>query len=183
MAEIPRKNPRYRTKHQISEDVAYVLHSPLTYGTKFAVLHDVTWVWTEFTGKYVGCRYWSKLACADRFRNKKAKVRHEHIVPKRVVIKTLMELKEPTPESVFDICDRFLIAVVLTPLEDSILSVYFHKGMPPSFYDSTSGDFHDPWLRYKQHPEIQIVDLKGKDPPPGEVQTQTRTDHNPSDAE
>ena len=62
MARVPESHLRFRTREQICEDVAFVLGAPLSYGTKFAVLADVNWVWSECSGKFKGCHYWSKAA-------------------------------------------------------------------------------------------------------------------------
>lgn len=91
--------------------------------------------------------------------NKKAKLRHEHIVPRSVVMKRLFELKEPTANSVQDICERFLVAAIVTPHEDSILSVNYMKDMPPDFYEPSSPNYHDPWLRYRKYPDINIGNM------------------------
>ena len=160
MAQISKLSRRYRTKEEICQDIAFVLDAPLHYGTKFAVIADAAWVWTEFHGKYVGCQYWTGLALAVYQRDgKKAKLKHEHVVPRRVVTKMLFALDKPTPEAVREICERFLIGMVVTPEEDKVLSVYFSKDMPPEFYDPSSPDYLDPWLRYRRHPEIRFTEV------------------------
>ena len=151
MARISEKHPRFRTKRQIAEDVAFILNAPVTYGTKFAVLHEACWVWTEFDGKYKGCRYWTKAAILARAVDKKAKLKHEHIVPKKVVINALLELPDKNADSVYAIMDRFLIGVVVTPEEDAVLSGAHSATMPPEFFDPTSPCFQDPWLRYSPY--------------------------------
>ena len=59
---ISAKNPRYRTLEKLAEDMAYVLNSPLAYGTKYAALYDVCRLWTQVNGKYRGCPRWTELA-------------------------------------------------------------------------------------------------------------------------
>lgn len=47
-----KNNPYYRTKEQLTDDVYNVLLSDnLSIGAKHAVIHEVTWLWTEFYGK------------------------------------------------------------------------------------------------------------------------------------
>lgn len=150
MAQIAETNSKYRTKDQIVRDVAVVLNSPLTYGTKCAVLLDVGWVWTEFHGKYEGCPYWSERALEQFEANAKTKLRHEHAVPKSVIIAMLVEIDSPTHDQVRDICERLLIGVVVTREEDNLLNREFKKTMPPEFFDPQSADYHNPWLRYKR---------------------------------
>ena len=156
---MPRITPgsrRYRSKEEIAKDLAFILTAPVSYGTKFAVLKDAMWVWTEFNGKYEGCPYWSGMAMIRYAvnRNKKGKrhigLRHEHIVPKRVVMEMLDSQNPATPEAVFAICEKFLIAVVITMEEDAILNCLYQSTMPKEFYDEAGPEHHDPWLRYKR---------------------------------
>jgi len=145
------KHSRYRTKIDIAHDLAFVLNAPLSYGTKWAVLSDVAWVWTEFYGKYKGCPYWTKMAVMQHRLNPKADFRHEHAVPKGVVMKMLFDLRTPTADEVGDICKRFLIGVVVTRDEDDKLNMKYRRSMPEEFFDKTSAGYLDPWLRYKKY--------------------------------
>lgn len=150
MARPARKHPRFRTKEEIVHDVSYILHAPVTAGTKIAVLTDVCWVWTEFDGKYRGCPHWSKKARVQFEANPKSKLKHEHAVPKRVVMDLLFKLSDPTPATVMDLLSKLLIGVVVTPEEDRLLNREYSSKMPDEFYDSAHRDHHDPWLRYKK---------------------------------
>lgn len=161
MARFPKSSQRHRTKDQMIEDVFWTLKSPLSYGAKYSVLHQVTWEWTEIHGKYLGCPYWSKLALIWYASKKTLKeLRHEHVVPKKVVINMLFNLGEPTTDSVGDICHRYLIGMVLTKVEDEILNVEHGSSMPPEFFNETSPGFRDVWLRYKRHPTIEVVEYE-----------------------
>lgn len=151
MARIPTNNPRYRTKQELANDVATVLNASLHYGTKYAVLKEVTWVWTESSGKFNGCPYWTDAAIR-RFKLERSRkqLRHEHVVPKKVVIDILFGLKKPTPESVREILDKYLIGVVVTKEEEDRLNVEYSKSMPEEFGNKKSELFQDPWLRYRK---------------------------------
>ena len=158
------KHPCFRTLEQVAEDVAYVLKAPLTEGTKFAVLNNACWAWTEFGGKYQGCPRWTKLAMLRRcvaFKNGLKRrfegLRREHAVPRSLVIELLRNLDTPTPTSVYEICNKFLHGVVVTKEEDDILNCLYRKHMPSEFFDPTSPEYHDPFLRYKRC-EIEIVE-------------------------
>ena len=159
MARISEKNPRYRTKNQIAQDVAIILSTSVTYGTKYAVVREICWVWTEYTGKYNGCPHWSKKAAMQRTVNPKAKVKHEHLVPKKVVAKMLFELREPTAETVREILDKYLIGVVVSPEEDALLNSEHCATMPKEFFDPEHLDYQNPWLRYDRI-GIELVQLK-----------------------
>ena len=161
MARVSKKHPRYRSKAEIVRDLTFVLRAPLTYGTKWAVFRDIAWVWTEYHGKYKGCPYWTKMALMQSQLNPKAALRHEHAVPKSVVIKMLFDLQEPTEQRVREICERFLIGVVVTREEDDVLNMEFGRSMPPEFSDTASPSYLDAWLRYKKY-NIEVVEC---DPP------------------
>ena len=149
MAKISERNRRFRTKEQIADDVAYILNSPVSYGTKFAVLAEITWVWTEFFGKYTGCPYWSGQALMLPSKGLEKACTHEHVVPKQVVIDRLFALQAPTASDVYNLLDTFLIGCIVTTEEDKKLNAagYNHK-MPTEFYDPAHPGYNNPWLRY-----------------------------------
>ena len=152
MARIPETNKRFRTKAQLVHDLAFILKSEdLAYGTKYAVFKDVSWVWTEFEGKYDGCRRWSKAAKLMKESDPKTKLlRHEHAVPRNVVFKMLMKLKHPSEKSVRRICRKFLLGVVVTKEEDMELNRRFASTMPEDFGKTGSKDYRNPWSRYRE---------------------------------
>jgi hypothetical protein len=158
MARVSPKHPSYRTKEEIVRDLTYVLNAPVSLGTKIAVINNAAWVWTEFDGKYEGCRYWSALAMMARKADRNFKLIHEHVVPRDVIRKLLLELNPATDLKVSDVCNRFLIGVVVTEAEDSLLNALFSKTMPTEFWDATHPSFQDPWLRYKRFPIIMVTD-------------------------
>jgi hypothetical protein len=154
-------NSRYRDKEALIKDLTHVLNAPLTHGTKYAVADDAAWKWTEFEGKYDGCIYWSETARVQRSHlppreDLQKHFRHEHSVPKTVVIKMLLDLHSPTEEQVKRICEKFLIGVVVTIKENDDLNRAHRQKMPDEFFDPTSEMFHDPLLRYKVN-EIRVV--------------------------
>jgi hypothetical protein len=141
-------------------DLTKVLNSDLTYGTKHAVIHNIQWSWTEFDGKYEGCRYWSEAAREQYDKDRKSKgLRHEHIVPRRIVTQMLFSLPAPTEEQVRVICETYLIGVVVTRDEDRKLNKKHAKKMPDEFSDLTHSEALNPWLRYKML-GIQVIDTR-----------------------
>jgi hypothetical protein len=156
MARVSKKHLRYRSKDEIVRDVAFVLNASLSYGTKWAVLRDVAWVWTEFHGKYKGCPYWTKMAIMQHGLDPRADFRHEHAVPKAVVMRMLLDLKASTAEQVRNICEKFFIGVVVTVQENEVLNAEYGQLMPPEFFDPNSSSYQDPWLRYKKY-GIEVV--------------------------
>lgn len=142
MARISEKNPRFRSKDTICRDLAQVLNADLSYGTKFAVVSEITWVWSEFDGKHQGCKYWSSTALRSRLPNKH--LVHEHIVPKKVIVNSLMNEVGRTPERIYDFLERFCIGVVVTKDEDTALNSAGLRSKMPEDWDG-----EDPWARYK----------------------------------
>lgn len=142
MPKISEKNKRYRTKEQICKDLAYVLNSSLSYGTKFAVLSEITWVWTEFHGKYSGCKYWSEEAL--KIKNSQAQLIHEHVVPKKVLIGYLMEKTKLSAQEIYKFLEKFCIGVVITKDEDQKINNEGLRSKMPNDWD-----YEDPWARYK----------------------------------
>lgn len=94
MGRISEKSPLYRTKQEILEDIAFVLAcGNLRFGTKFAVVDQIIWVWSEFDGKHKGCRYWSEKAIATG--SKREGLVHEHVVPRKIIRAKLFALRSP----------------------------------------------------------------------------------------
>ena len=51
---------RSRSREQLLTDAGYVIGSPLSYGSKVALLDNICWALSEIDGKYDGCRWWSR---------------------------------------------------------------------------------------------------------------------------
>lgn len=141
MARISEKNLRFRSKETICHDLAQVLNADFSYGTKFAVVSEITWVWSEFDGKHQGCKYWSSAALQSGLPNKH--LVHEHIVPKKVIVDSLMNEVERTPEKIYEFLERFCIGVVVTKDEDISLN---RAGLRSTMPKDWEGE--DPWARY-----------------------------------
>jgi len=146
MPKIANKNRRFRTKSELCSDIAFVLNSSLHYGTKYAVLSDSTWVWTEFEGKFDGCGHWSEAAWNIRARLKERPnpLVHEHVIPKGIVIERLLKLPNKTADSVNELMVKYCKGAVITKDEDARLnSLGLRSKMP------TGWDEKDVWARYR----------------------------------
>lgn len=143
MGRIPESNPRFRTKGQICQDVCYVLNAPIPWGTQFAVVAEALWVWSEFEGKYRGCRQWSKSA-QGKFTDER-ELRHDHAVPKKYLIGRLAERRgSATVERVRLLLDAHCIGVVITRDQDNLLTKKGLRASMPPGWDGT-----DPLARYR----------------------------------
>ncbi|MDR9500401.1 MAG: hypothetical protein RI601_01255 [Desulfurivibrionaceae bacterium] len=143
MAKISEKNPRFRAKEAICNDLAQILSTDLSYGTKFAVVSEITWVWSEFDGKHKGCKYWSSKALTSGLPNRE--LVHEHIVPKRVLISSIINEIENTPDEIHEYLERFCIGVVVTKDEDALLNDAGLRSKMPAHWNGS-----DPWARYNE---------------------------------
>jgi len=152
------KGPK-RSRSRMADDVALALKSSLSRRAQVAVLNNVCWEWTEYDGKYEGCRWWTRDAI-DAFNSKFDKpkrirvksLRHEHVVPRRVVIELLFGLPTQAPEAVLEVLQKFLQVVVVTEKQEAKLRDADSKDkldnkMPQEFYEP-GPSFHEPWLRY-----------------------------------
>lgn len=127
------KNARYRSKEILAADVVTVLALPLSYGTKYAVLDDALWKWSEFHGKHKGCQYWSVAALKVSRETKE--LRHEHLIPKSLLIAMLMDDSPKSAESLITWLDLRCIAVVVTKSEDAKLSKAGLQSKMPADWD------------------------------------------------
>jgi hypothetical protein len=143
MARIVETNPRFRTKVQICSDVACVLNAQLSWGTQFAVLAEAFWVWSEFDGKYSGCRFWSVNAWKQQ--HELRSLRHDHAIPKKVLVERLIQLRgDATETSVHKVLESWCFGVVITKAEDDRLTSFGLRARMPSDWDLA-----DPWARYR----------------------------------
>ncbi len=142
--------PRNYSRESIAREIAIILsHSDISERTKLHFARGAQWGWTEFDGKIEGCRWWSQAAIDARARDPKAKLIHEHVVPRKVLAQRLVRLNPITPDAVFDLLTRFAIACIVTPEEDARLSKGTRTRMPEPFDDPAHPDYDNPWLRYR----------------------------------
>ncbi len=145
---------------ELARDVAIALRSELSKSAKALIINSACWCWSGATGKYLGCRFWSKAAL------KQLAVRgpgrwgdwchHEHVMPRRVVVDLVMKLVAPSPERVRELLDQCAIGCVVTIVEDRTLGRAFKQSMPPGFFDPNNPQYQDHWARYKAA-EIEVV--------------------------
>lgn len=126
-----------RSKDVIAHDVALVLNADLHPKTKRIVVKNAAWAWTTMSGKYEGCRYWTRAAL-DQFQSAPKKRRakglnHEHVVPIEALYQILIAMPEPTKDSVYYCLERCLQGVIVTKAEHVRLNQEFKDAMPEGF--------------------------------------------------
>ena len=122
-----------------------------------AIANELIWKWTEATGKYVGCQFWSlkakevfdlEAAKCDRTtmigtlerelskkgRPKNVRLTHEHVYPIKDMKEWLQAQKELDQDGVRIHFERQCVGCVVLESE----------------HERTSGDHTNPWLRYKK---------------------------------
>lgn len=151
-------------------DLEKILNSDLSYGTKYAVLHEITWIWTEFNGKYLGCKYWSQAAleCYNDYKNKQGVIpygklfTHDHSIPRKIILDWFLKnTKELSKEDIMKILDNCLVGVVITKDEDKIKLKELKQDMPNSIKSKSLDQYseNDKWERYN-NAEMNIIRVK-----------------------
>ena len=143
MGRISHRSPLFREKALICQDLAIVLNdSRLTYCAKFAVIDQAIWIWSEFDGKYEGCKLWS--AKAMRGWKIDRPLIHEHPVPRKEIRARLFSLRKATAASVRRVLNNLCFGVVVTRKEDvALIKAGLNATMPADW------DGKDVFARYK----------------------------------
>jgi len=139
------RKKHHRKKWQIAEDVAFIIRAggALTFNAKQAVIKNAIWCWTQYYGKFNGCPFWS-VEARNSDRNTK-NLRHEHVVPIRVLRNRLLAMDSPSTNDVFEFLKNNAIGCVVTNKEHDRLDKEFKQEMPSEFNETG-----DPWVRYKR---------------------------------
>lgn len=137
-----------------------VAYKPIRLDRKREPIGQASWKWSELTGKYLGCQFWSKeaLRVASGFvnglggaslkrtleeasRSKHVEsIQHEHVFPREswtARMKPLVGRGEPPSESDLEVLlDRLCVGCIVTKAE--------HREV-----GRRAGVFENPWLRYR----------------------------------
>jgi hypothetical protein len=162
-------------------------HRILHYGVfslpgKRTLANELIWKWTEATGKYVGCQFWSigaksvfdqevrsaggwpitvRLArtlerkLSTKSRPNAIKLTHEHVYPIKDIKLLLASKNSPTREEIRELLERQCMSCVLLESE----------------HDRSAGHDPNPWLRYTNAGNIRLADN------PAWPDSQRKTDH------
>lgn len=139
---------RHRTRAQLVGDAILAIKSGLSYGSKYALLDNICWTLSELDGKYQGCRWWSRQALEGGH-----ELRHEHVVPRRVMITLLLDdvdVDESRIRSILQLC----VGAVITKAEDQGLNAAGYRSRMPDGWDG-----HDVFARYRAA-GIELVDQR-----------------------
>lgn len=140
--------------------------------TTFEIVRDISWSWTDgFGNGYQGCTYWTEAAikqcygvskikdCINKFPCSNKGVRHEHVVPKNLFIRYIMEECYSNPEKLdYDLIDKNLIACVVTSDEaKNIDSAYKDKMLDNKNFNEI--DDESLWSRYTKSGIVNVYKM------------------------
>lgn len=115
--------------------------------------------------KYDGQPLWSEGALAQRLKNIQDKrplnadLRHEHCVPRKIILEKIYSLKFKNVDAIFEILDKFCHAVIVSKDEDKLLNKYRSK-MQPILTDERT--VQNLFARYINS-SIEVNDVGGRD--------------------
>jgi len=133
------------------------------------ILKRLIWATTEYNDqgewkKYDGVPYWSIGAIRQRRKNISEKVhcdkdlRHEHSIPRSIILKKIKSLQEKSTENIYDILDKYCHAVVVAKDEDKLLNKYRAK-MPDNQLQENNL-VENIFSRYKAA-QIKVLNITG----------------------
>lgn len=96
--------------------------------------------------KYVGQPYWTKAAIEHYKQHRTKGLRHEHAVPRKLIIK-LLEESDKSKEAIFSILDNLVHAVIVTKEEAALLDKKFKESTPNEI--TISNEINNVFSRYK----------------------------------
>lgn len=150
-----KKNELYRDRDEMIQDLFYLFNcKDISDGSRMALINNILFEWTEYHGKFVGCKLWSRSALELWSINRSDKgLRHEHIVPRNIVREILIGKYYEgnlNPDIIRKIFLKYLIGVVVTKKQDELLTDLGYKQiMPDEFYIKGNPSYQDEWLRYR----------------------------------
>jgi hypothetical protein len=133
---------------------------------KKELLNVLLWKYSESSRKTssnkIGIKKWSLNAVESLKRdNNEKNLIHDHAIPRKLLIKYLIDLNNPTVEFLRKILDTYCFGVVITKGEDKILNKKSLKQYLPNHdrFDENT----EPMIRYKDPIDpINIVDVDWK---------------------
>lgn len=139
-------------ENELIELAQFVIKSNFSLKLKRETLGLVCWKFSELNGKYDGVKYWSKNAKKLRENNTKTKkyfsgLRHEHVVPKKVLIeKLLSDYFNKSIKEIRNFFRDFCFAAIITKEEDNKYLKKYKQEMPIEF----NWKKDQVWLRYEK---------------------------------
>jgi len=157
MGRLSERNPCYRTRQQIADDIHFALHSQISFGGRHSIYKKAFWVWSEFEGKHQGCIWWSQAAIDSWTTEKKLKLLcHEHVVPMSALVHVLESLNDKSAKNIRNVLHKFCVGASILRTEHAHLNTLFRSKMPPGWGDLPLSQ-RDPFARYRHCSNIVLV--------------------------
>lgn len=153
---IKSHNPKF--KENLAKTIEYLYKSDeIVDYLKIGYINMAPWA-TEKSDdnskiKYIGQPYWTKKAIESFKKNGINGLRHEHVVPNKIVREKLKESKKEFA-SIFEILDKVVHAVVVTKEEANELDKKFKVKMPEHIEFQLSNDKDYLFSRYIEYNKI-----------------------------
>ncbi|SDJ86037.1 hypothetical protein [Sediminibacillus albus] len=153
MARLSKNNRKYMSKPDMIKSLVkiYELYSrsEVPLANVHILLDHFLWGWTEFEGKYKGCKWWSENAYNQFINSKKetAGLIHEHVVPRNVIRVKFLEMLDNgcNEEELYRFLYQYLFACIITKEEDHLLrNSGFKNQLGQELHKETI------WYRYEQ---------------------------------
>lgn len=169
---------KVRIYREMVNDAEEAINNPrLSFEGSYAILHNITWNWTQYEGTFLGNPLWSKNAL-DNFEAKypnlyyshgqntsgdsfstQIKVMEDHVVPRKVLLRHLLGPRQSgltcyteaeINNNIEVFLHTYLLSCILTEDENKLRNRNGMKDdMPEKFYKKSSEKFYrNPWSRY-----------------------------------
>jgi hypothetical protein len=116
--------------------------------------------------KYVGQPYWTKAAIEHYKQHRTKGLRHEHAVPRKLIIKLLEEC-DKSKEAIYSILDNLVHAVIVTKEEAALLDQKYKATTPQEI--TISNEINNIFSRYIAV-NIKVYYLKNGNPKVDKIQ-------------
>ncbi|UOR12820.1 hypothetical protein [Halobacillus amylolyticus] len=122
MGRISEKNRKYITKTDMVKSFSKVYQlytlSELPLANVHILLDHFMWTWTEFDGKYRGCKWWSEKAYEQYATGKEKRTKgliHDHVVPRDVIRYETFKIlgNNSSDKQLYDFFNKHLIGCVI----------------------------------------------------------------------
>lgn len=147
--KVKSHNPKLKEKLAIALADRFRKGSPVDDHFKNADIKMASWVSERSDEgklvKYVGQPYWTKAAIEHYKSNGIKGLRHEHAVPRKLIIK-LLEVCNKSQEEIFSILDNLVHAVIVTKEEATLLDQKYKASTPSDI--TISNEINNVFSRY-----------------------------------
>jgi len=111
--------------------------------------------------KYKGQQLWTEKAINHFIKNGIKGLRHEHVIPRKLIEQEILDNKDKSKERIFTVLDKLLHAVIVTKEEAAFIDIKYKSSIPVEFQISNRVDYL--LSRYKES-NINVFYIESGDP-------------------